>query len=145
MNKIKIRNISKEILKNEHLETTDDLRYLIAESSSTRGLAFFDIKYDDTRDILEIPDMFDVDEAIDVVTVYLAWVEEDTDALEFEGRPYEYYNEIKPYKGADDGTFDSAGTFVISILSIIKQVLAETPYSFKIRKRNIGIFAYQHS
>ena len=121
MRAIKLRNISKEILNEEHLDTYEDLKYLIAEASTTRGLAFFNISYDETRDILEVPDVFDIDEAIEVVTKYLDYVEEG-DTYVLEGRPYEYDRDTRPYRGADDGTFDYAGTFVISILCIIKAI-----------------------
>ena len=118
MEQIKLRNISKEILNAEHLDTYEDLKYLIAEATATKALAFFNISFDETRDILEVPDVFDIDEAIEVVNLYLSYQEEDI--ATYSDRARQYDEHTKPTRGADDGTFDYAGTFVISILSVLQ-------------------------
>ena len=120
MRRIKIRNINKKILNNEHCEDAEYFDYLCSEAAETKALSYFGIKYDDTRSILEVPDIFDFDKAIEIVNLYLAYVEDDIPTTSLEAMRYDAFT--KPFRGADDGTFDYAGTFVISILTVLQEV-----------------------
>jgi len=139
--KVKIRNIDKSILESEQCEDYTDFVHLLAEARAVNALAFFEIDYDDTRDTVEVSDAFDYDEAINIVNVYLEIVEADgerpadivesvtiPDSIEErEDYVHRIHKEAERYddftessRGADDGTFDYAGTYVISILSILQ-------------------------
>lgn len=116
--KVKIRNIEKSILESEHLEDYTDFVHLLAEARAVNALAFFEIDYDDTRDTVEVSDAFDYDEAIEVVNLYLSY--QDGDIATYSDRAKQYDDFTESSRGADDGTFDYAGTYVISILSVLK-------------------------
>jgi len=118
MRTIDLTKISADNLKEEHCETLEYFEYLLAEASPTRGLAFFNISYDKESKTLTIPDEIDLAEAIEVVNEYLAIVEEEIAPMP--GRAVDYDRYTRPFRGADDGTFDYAGTFVISILCVIQ-------------------------
>jgi hypothetical protein len=133
---IKIKEISKEILEIEHCydETNgnlwDDFVMLCEEANAVNALDFFEIEYDSENLTLTIPDDFDAKRAMEIVEAYFEYQEhggeqpyKTADISDEIAEQAELYDEhTEGSRGADDGTFDYAGTYVISILSIIEEV-----------------------
>ena len=119
---INIKSISNEVFKEEHIENWEYFEYLLSEAIGTTALAFFNITFDRETKILTVPDELDIDQALETVNQYLTDVEDESEWDESqETDNSKAYNEFtKDNRGADDGTFDYAGTFVISILSVIR-------------------------
>jgi len=126
-----MRRINKEEYKkyfeDEHVEDQNMFEHLIAEAQCVGALEFFGITFDETTKAFEVSDEFDVQEALEVVSDYLTFQEDLSDWNEAEAsdRVNAYNSHTEPRRGADDGTFDYAGTYVISILSIIKACLTK--------------------
>ena len=118
MRTIKTYDISQEILTGEHIEDTEYLNYLCAESQGVKALEFFDITYKEGE--ITLPRAFDFKKALTIVGDYFDWAN-DEKVLYGEARKYNAYT--KPHRGADDGTFDYAGTYVISILTVLMEHL----------------------
>lgn len=122
MRKIKIYELSKEILDNEHCEDHAFFEYLCEEAQPTKALEFFKLEFDRDTHSISVPDEFDFDKAIETVNQYLQDVDELGDWGE--SQPTDDSNEYNEYtkdsRGADDGTLDYAGTYVISILSVLQ-------------------------
>ena len=143
MRKIKIDKISFEILKQEHIENLNEFLFICAEAEIVEALDFFDIAFDENERTLSIPDSFNFEDALNIVNAYLEIVEADehsvadingaieipSNIIEEEDYVYRiskeamrYDEHTKPNRGADDGTYDYAGTFVISILSVLQSI-----------------------
>ena len=122
MRKIDIRSLSKELLASEHIEDSKEFAFLLAEASAVHALEYFNIAFDGEHTIT-FDEKIDFEHSIKVVNTYLAIVEGE----KIEGVPKEIVNAAKEYddhtrdhRGADDGTFDYAGTYVISILEVLR-------------------------
>jgi len=118
MRTIKTHDLSKDNLDLEHCEDVEYFEYLCEEASSTKALAFFNITFDNKKHTITLPDEIDFDEAIETVNKYLSWL--DDEKIKLTKRAKAYNNFTKDSRGADDGTFDYAGTFVISILCVLQ-------------------------
>jgi len=118
--KVKIRNIAQRILEEEQCEDYTHFVYLLAEARAVNALAFWEIDYDDTRDTVEVSDAFDYNDAIETVNLYLSYQEGDIATYSDKAKAYD--QATKSSRGADDGTFDYAGTYVISILCILQKL-----------------------
>ena len=118
-----IREIPQSILSSEHIEDPDYFKYLCEEASATGAFEFFEIDYDAAAETISILDTFDIQEAIEVVERYFEHVNEDEDTYkaynQTDIRAKAYDEHTESLRGADDGTFDYAGTFVMSILSVL--------------------------
>jgi len=143
MRKIKIDEISKDILNEEHCEDAENFIYLCAEANVTGALEFFDIAFNEDERTISIPDKIDFEESINIVNAYLEIVEAvgvadikgaidvPEDIVEVDDYIYRisklamrYDDHTRDSRGADDGTFDYAGTFVVSILCILQALSA---------------------
>ena len=118
MRKIKISDLSKENLDAEHCEDHAYVEYLCGDAGATGAFDFFGIEYNEKQQTLTIPDAFDFDVAIKIVNDYLEDVECDDPHTNPRAEAYDEWTADK--RGADDGTFDYAGTFVISILCLLQ-------------------------
>ena len=123
---IDIRKIDNKIYESENIDDMENFEYLIEEAAGTNALEFFDIEYNRDSKILSIPDDFDSNKASDIVNCYFAFVNENSEevdafAIEIQDQAKEYDEYTRDSRGADDGTFDYAGTFVMSIIEVIKQ------------------------
>jgi len=138
-NETNIYDISKEILIEEDCEDHEYFEYLVDESNCVNALEFFELKYDAKKHTITIPEAFDYILAINIINQYLERVEANgehilpTDSItiperitEKEDYIYRVNQEAKRYdehtyhsRGADDGTFDYAGTYMISILCVL--------------------------
>ena len=123
---IDIREIEKKVYESEHIEDFEYFEYLIEEASGTNALEFFDITYDRDSKILSIPEAFDSKRASDIVDCYFAFVNENFEQvneypIDIQDQAKEYDEFTQDSRGADDGTFDYAGTFVMSIIAVIQQ------------------------
>ncbi len=116
---------------NEVLHRADELNFddrvsihhILGEAEAVFALDYFGIHVDLEALIVKTNDAFDVDRAIEVVNCYLDIVEEEdtslyTKSIISEAEDYNAYT--RPHRGADDGTFDYAGTYVLAILDLIK-------------------------
>lgn len=151
---IDIRNIPPKIWSetgNDDIEEYDDFAGIIGEAESTKGLAFFGIFVRDDY-IVSIPKNFNFKRAFKILEDYLIIVEgplyikytdgskeskehikahmlryktalKNKEAVKYE--KYTYYA-----RGADDGTFDYAGTFMETIFDILEM------YINQLKKRN---------
>lgn len=109
----------------EIMEDVNDLIGIIGEADACHSLDFFGITIDTTQDdyILNILDDLDIPDAINIISAYLNIVEDNQQQI----RPSTFASAVKydehtePYRGADDGTFDYAGTYMLIILEAIQQ------------------------
>ena len=118
MRTINIREISQEILKEESIEDYEDFENLCAEALATNALEFLEIDFDPNKHTISIAKDIDLAEALAVVNNYFDVVNEEKGAIHTE-RSKAYDDHTRDSRGADDGTFDYAGTYVISILCVI--------------------------
>ena len=120
---IKTFDIPKDILDQEQCEDIAYFEYLCEESNAVNALEFFEIIWDPDKHSISIPEAFDFEDAIKTVNDYLEYVEEDSvqEAEHFNPRSKLYDEHTESSRGADDGTFDYAGTFVISILCVLQE------------------------
>ena len=113
-----IYDVSAETLSNESVEDHAMLEHLLAEARACNALEFFEIEYDHEKRTVAFPDAFDFEEALETVNQYFNHL--DDDEAEYGERAKQYDEHTESARGADDGTYDYAGTYVISILSIFK-------------------------
>lgn len=112
----------------EIMEDVNDLIGIIEEADGCHSLDFFGITVDTTQDdyILNIPDDLDIQNAINIISAYLNIVEDNQQRIRLLTIPVfasavKYDEHTEPYRGADDGTFDYAGTYMLIILEAIQQ------------------------
>ena len=109
----------------EDIEDIEDLMGYIGEAEATMGLDFFHITVD-TDDpsinnwVINIPDNFNIPQAIDIINEYLELVENTSTPTSTSLQAIRYDKHTEPYRGADDGTFDYAGTYMLLILDALK-------------------------
>lgn len=102
-------------------EGIDEIKGIVGEAEYTKALDFFHIVVEEEG--IRIPEELDIEEAIKIVNTYLDIVEyyhevkeEDINIIK---KAIKYDKHTKAKRGADDGTFDYAGSFVICILELI--------------------------
>lgn len=108
----------------EIMEDVDDLIGIIEEADGCHSLDFFGITTNDI--ILNIPDDLNIPDAINIINAYLNIVEDNQQQIRLLTIPVfasavKYDEHTEPYRGADDGTFDYAGTYMLIILEAIQQ------------------------
>lgn len=108
----------KEQIEQENIE---ELEALFGEANEVSALEYFNITFDpNTNEITFDEHKINFDQALDIVNKYLTKQEEEIKDSDCEKEVNEYDKFTKPKRGADDGTFDYAGTYVISILEILQ-------------------------
>jgi hypothetical protein len=117
---IDLRDIPFSILLEEQIEDFASFINIIDEAAAVQALEFFDIDYNSDDDTLTVPEDFDYKEALSVVSNYFDSLDKVEPILSERAKAYDEHT--KPHRGADDGTYDYAGTYVLSILDIIKAV-----------------------
>ena len=113
-------DLTKLDLDNSHCEDNEEFISNVSESDACNALEFFDIQVKDN--ILSIPDEFDFDRALAVVEAYLSFHEDDVWDCDpdVKDEAINYDEATEASRGADDGTFDYCGTYVIDILTSLK-------------------------
>jgi hypothetical protein len=110
----------KQLLPYWEEEADDDIgmvKHYIAEAASTKGLEFFGITV--RRYNLHLSRKIK-EEDFETVCYYLDHVDGGEPYRNKTVESYDMYTE--PYRGADDGTFDYAGSYMITILGAILAV-----------------------
>lgn len=105
-------------------ETLEDLEGMISEAEACKSLEFFKLEYDYDTHEMTVPDNFDVDKAAEIISCYLELVDNNPaqwdHETEIQHRAILYDVYTFEHRGADDGTYDYAGSFVLKILDVIK-------------------------
>jgi len=105
----------------EHLEA------FFGEANATQAFEFFKITYDNDTGEVTVPGHFNYKNALEVVTNYLEKMEKsDAKNEDYSEEVNRYDAYTAPHRGADDGTFDYAGTYVISILELLEKHSSST-------------------
>lgn len=102
----------------------NDIRDFIGEAAHTMALDFFNIEVQ--KHYIILPDNFNVNDAIETVNGYFDMLDDEEGFYNGISSPTyaqkirDYDNHTKPHRGADDGTYDYAGSYMIMILQCIK-------------------------
>ena len=117
------------IIKSAEDETSAEV--LASEAIGTKAFDYFDITeamYDGELG-LEFPNYVDLNEVLNVVSAYLCIQNEEWSDLKKFYSTYEIIEAIKydahtrDFRGADDGTFDYAGTYVIDLVQSMIDIM----------------------
>jgi hypothetical protein len=112
----------------EWLGDTDNVAGVINEAEECKSWEFFEIEVDYNAQEIIVPDNFNAEETLQVICCYLDIVEgNDTDdyASDIVAKAQAYDEFTVNYRGADDGTYDYAGTYVISILEAVNNYMKQ--------------------
>lgn len=129
MIKIKFEQMVRQAQKSNdnYIKTIDmeELKCLIGEAELCDSFKFFNIECDWTNEQMIIPDDFDAGQANQIIECYQTFHEQSsldhypTNIL----IPAWHYDEMTaPKRGADDGTFDYAGSFPSTIFEILEDM-----------------------
>ncbi len=104
-------------------EIFEQFEHMIDEAIICEGLSFFNISYNPQLHQLIIPKGFDHVRATNIVNCYLEIVENDgeqwnhEEEIQYQARLYDAHT--FKHRGADDGTFDYAGSYMLEIFDMI--------------------------
>ena len=120
MNYINLNEIELLKLREEAIDNHDMLYEMFEEASATQALDFLSIRYDRDTHSAIFPTDYDFDEALEVVNEYFDNLDvEDYIYTSYRAKAYDEHT--APHRGADDGTYDYAGTYVIAILCVLQE------------------------
>jgi len=113
-------------------EDEEEIAGIFSEADGTKALEFFDIKFDNETRSVEYNEKLNFEVCIKIVNKYLEKIEEKAPKdSDYPQEVNDYDNITRPNRGADDGTFDYAGTFVISILELLQAHYEEYLNTFR--------------
>ena len=109
-------------------QALDEIESCISESELCKSLEFFGLKYNYRLKTLTAPQDFKIEQAVEIIDCYLdivEWCEDSEQTLK--NHKDETIKQAKAYddftiehRGADDGTFDYAGTYMYSLFDMMK-------------------------